>query len=77
MDALEFDMVGEDIGDVIEIIRVQFLKMGEEEFCRRIGVSPALLFTVEQGKGPHGTMVLKKIQKEFHNINFKVSVEFS
>jgi hypothetical protein len=75
MEAYEFEMTPEDMGEIIEIIRVQHLRMNDEVFCDKMKISPKLLFTVEQGKGPHGAMVLRKIHKTFSNINVKMSVE--
>ena len=77
MESFEFDMTGEDIGEVVEMIRIQFLKMHEETFANKIGVSEKMLFSVENGRGPHGMNILKKINKEFDNINVKVFVEIS
>jgi DNA-binding XRE family transcriptional regulator len=77
MESFEFDMTGEDIGEVVEMIRIQFLKMHEESFAKKIGVSEKMLFSVENGRGPHGMNILKKINKEFDNINVKVFVEIS
>lgn len=75
MDEYVFDMTPEDMGEIIEIIRIQHLRMGEEMFCSKLKISPGLLFTVEQGKGPHGAMVLRKINKTFPNIRVKMSVK--
>lgn len=77
MDVYEFDMTPADMGEIIEIIRIQHLRMNDEVFCEKLKISPGLLFTVEQGKGPHGAMVLKKIHKAFPHINVKMSVEIS
>jgi transcriptional regulator with XRE-family HTH domain len=77
MESFEFDMTGEDIGEVVEMIRIQFLKMHEETFAKKLGISDKMLFSVENGKGPHGVNVLKKINKEFDNIKVKVFVEIS
>jgi DNA-binding XRE family transcriptional regulator len=77
MESFEFDMTGEDIGEVVEMIRIQFLKMHEESFAKKIGVSEKMLFSVENGRGPHGMNILKKINKEFDNISVKVFVEIS
>lgn len=71
----DFEMTPNDIGEIIEIIRIQYLKMNEDVFCDKLKISPKLLFTVEQGKGPHGAMVLKKIHKNFPNIKISMSVE--
>jgi len=75
MSAYELEMTSQDIGEIIEIIRIQHLKMNDGVFCEKVGISPKLLFTVEEGKGPHGMMVLKKIHKAFPHINVGISVE--
>jgi ribosome-binding protein aMBF1 (putative translation factor) len=75
MEAYELEMTAEDIGEAVEMIRIQVLKMHEETFCKKLGISEKVLFSVEQGRGPHGMMVLKKIHKEFPLVNVKVSVE--
>jgi hypothetical protein len=77
MERYELEMTPSDIGEIIEIIRIQHLRMNDEIFCEKLKITPKLLFTVEQGKGPHGMMVLKKINKVFPNIKVSVSVEFS
>ena len=77
MDAYEFEMTPEDMGEIVELVRISHLKMGEDVFCQKLKISPKLLFTVEQGKGPHGAMVLRKIHKTFPHINVKMSVEIS
>lgn len=75
MESYELEMTPSDIGEIIEIIRIQHLKMNDEVFCEKIKISPKLLFTVEEGKGPHGLMVLKKIHKKFPNVKVSISVE--
>jgi hypothetical protein len=76
MSAYNLDMTPEDIGEIIEIIRIQHLKMNDDVFCEKLGIKPSLLFTVEQGKGPHGMMVLKKIHNTFKHVNIGITVEF-
>lgn len=76
MSDYSFDMTPQDVGEIIEIIRIQHLKMNDDVFCHKLGIKPSLLFTVEQGKGPHGMMVLKKINSTFKHINVGVTVDF-
>tara|TARA_R110001632_G_scaffold151266_2_gene268840 strand:- start:512 stop:745 length:234 start_codon:yes stop_codon:yes gene_type:complete len=76
MSTYNLEMTPQDVGEIIEIIRIQHLKMNDDTFCAKLGIKPSLLFTVEQGKGPHGMMVLKKIQKTFKHIHIGVTVEF-
>lgn len=76
IDDLEFDMEASDIGEIIEIIRIQYLKMNEDTFCHKLGINNKTLFIAEQGKGAHGMMILNKINKTFPTIKIKMSVEF-
>ena len=71
----ELEMTASDVGEVIEIIRIQHLKMNDDVFCDKIGVSPKTLFSVENGRSPHGTMILKKIHNTFPGINIGITVE--
>ena len=66
-----------DIGEIVEIIRIQYLKMNDETFCHKLGISPKTLLTVENGKGPHGVTVMKKINEAFPKISVKLLVEIS
>ena len=75
METYELELTASDIGELIEIIRIQHLKMNDDVFCDKVGISPSLLFTVEQGKGPHGMMVLKKINKTFSNVKIGISAK--
>lgn len=77
MEKYTFDMTPEDMGEVIEMVRVQKLKISTEAFCKAVDVSEKLLFTVEQGKGPHGAMVLRKMHKAFPNLQVGMSIEIS
>lgn len=77
MEVYDFEMTPEDIGEIVEIIRIQHLKMNDEVFCDKLKISPKLLFTVEGGKGPHGAMVLRKIHKTFPNIRVQMSVKIT
>lgn len=77
MEAYELEMTPEDIGEIIEIIRIQHLKMNDDVFCEKIGVKHGTLFQVEQGKSPHGMMILKKIHKTFPNVNVGITVEIA
>ena len=61
------DITASDIGEIIEMIRVQYLKIHTEPFARKIGV--------EEGRGPHGVLLLKKINDAFPNIKVTLNVE--
>ena len=69
------DITASDIGEIIEMIRVQYLKIHTEPFARKIGVKETLLLTVEEGRGPHGVLLLKKINDAFPNIKVTLNVE--
>ncbi len=75
MEKYTLDITAQDIGEMIEMIRVQYLKIHAEPFSRKIGVKEKLLLTVEEGRGPHGVLLLKKINDTFKNIRVKLIVE--
>jgi hypothetical protein len=72
----ELEMTPQDVGEMVEMIRIQYLKMNDEVFCSKLKITPKLLFTVEEGKGPHGLMVLRKINKVFPHVKVGITVEF-
>lgn len=71
------DMTPEDIGEIVTMIRVQHLKLHTEPFAKKIGVKEPLLLAVEDGKGPHGMLVLKKINDTFHNVKIELNITLS
>jgi hypothetical protein len=75
MEKYNLDITASDIGEIIEMIRVQYLKIHTEPFARKIGVKETLLLTVEEGRGPHGVLLLKKINDAFPNIKVTLNVE--
>jgi hypothetical protein len=75
MERYTLDITAEDIGEVIEMIRVQYLKIHAEPFARKIGIKENLLLTVEEGRGPHGFLVLKKINDTYSNVKVTIQVE--
>lgn len=75
MDKYELDITPDDIGEIIEMIRVQHLRLHAQPFSKKIGIKESLLLTVEEGKGPHGFLVLKKINDAYKNINVTIKVE--
>jgi ribosome-binding protein aMBF1 (putative translation factor) len=75
MEKYNLDITASDIGEIVEMIRVQHLKMHTEPFARKIGVKETLLLTVEEGRGPHGVLLLKKINDAFPNIKVTLNVE--
>jgi DNA-binding XRE family transcriptional regulator len=75
MESYELELNSSDIGEIIEIVRIQHLKMNDDLFCSKIGISPKTLFGIEQGKSPHGMMVLKKMHNTFPNVNIRINVD--
>jgi ribosome-binding protein aMBF1 (putative translation factor) len=76
MTEYELDLTSEDLGEIIEIIRVQHFKLHAEPFAKKIGLKENVLLSVEEGRGPHGLLALKKVNEAFHNVKvtFKVQV---
>ena len=71
----ELELTTEDIGEIIEIIRVQHVKMHVKPFADKIGISEKLLLMTEDGKGPHAFSVLKKVSSAFPNIKITINVQ--
>ena len=61
----EVEFTAEDIGEMIMMLRIRHFKMHVAPFAKEIGVTEKLLISTEDGKGPHGMMVLKKINDRF------------
>jgi ribosome-binding protein aMBF1 (putative translation factor) len=76
MTEYELDLTSEDLGEIIEIIRVQHFKLHAEPFAKKIGLKENVLLSVEEGRGPHGLLALKKVNEAFHNVKvtFKVQI---
>ena len=70
------DITPEDIGEIIQMIRIQHFKMHVDPFAEKIGVKPKVLIQVEEGRGPHGLLLLKKISEIFPSIGVSLEVEF-
>lgn len=77
MEKYTLEITPEDIGEMIEMIRVQHLKIHAEPFARKIGVKEKILLMTEEGKGPHGILLLKKINDSFNNVRIKLTVEIN
>jgi len=75
MEKYTLEITPQDIGEMIEMIRVQYLKIHAEPFAKKIGVKEGLLLTTEEGKGPHGILLLKKVNDTFNNVRVKLVVE--
>jgi transcriptional regulator with XRE-family HTH domain len=74
MEEYVLTMSAKDIGEAIMMIRIQHIKMHAEPFAKRLGVSEKLLLTTEEGRGPHGLLILKKINKVFHNVEIGINL---
>lgn len=77
MTEYELDLNNKDLGEIIEIIRVQHFKMHAEPFAKKLGMKQNVLLTVEEGRGPHGLLTLKKINEAFHNVKVTFKVEIT
>jgi hypothetical protein len=75
MGSYELELTTEDIGEIIEIIRVQHIKMHTKPFADKIGITERLLLMTEDGKGPHAFSVLKKVKTFFPNIKVTINVQ--
>lgn len=69
------DVNPKDIGEIVEMIRIQHIKMHSEPFANKIGVAEKTLLSVEDGLSAHGMLVLKKINETFPNVRIKFNVE--
>ncbi len=75
MEEYSLDYNAKDIGEIIEIIRIQHLKLHAEPFANKIGIKEKALLTAEEGRGPHGMLILKKINEAFPNLSVSLSVK--
>jgi DNA-binding XRE family transcriptional regulator len=70
------DITPEDIGEILQMIRIQHFKMHVDPFAEKIGVKPKVVIQAEEGRGPHGLLLLKKISNTFPSISVSLEVEF-
>ncbi len=77
MEEYTLEYTPEDIGEIVEMIRIQYLKLHAEPFSKKIGMKEKALLTVEEGRGPHGMLTLKKINETFPNIKVSLIVKIS
>lgn len=70
----ELTLSPDDIGEMITIIRVQILKKHTAPFAESLGIKEGVLLDAEDGKGPHGIKILKKIGDMYPNIEIELSV---
>jgi DNA-binding XRE family transcriptional regulator len=75
METYQVDATPEDIGEIVQMIRIQHLRMHVDPFAEKIGVKPKVVIQVEEGRGPHGLLLLKKIAETFPSV--KVGLEVS
>jgi len=73
METYQVDATPEDIGEIVQMIRIQHLRMHVDPFAEKIGVKPKVVIQVEEGRGPHGLLLLKKIAETFPSV--KVGLE--
>jgi len=75
MEEYTLDLNAKDIGEMVEMIRIQHIKMHSEPFAKKIGISEKTLLSVEDGLSAHGMLVLKKINQTFKSVSIKINVE--
>lgn len=75
MEKYELDLNASDIGEIIEIIRVRHLKLHTEPFAKKIGMKENVLLSIEEGRGPHGLLALKKMNDNLHNVKVTINIE--
>lgn len=71
----ELTLSPEDIGEMITIIRVQVLKKHVAPFAQLLEIKEGVLLDAEDGKGPHGIKILKKISDLNPRISISLNVE--
>jgi hypothetical protein len=75
MEQYELELSPEDIGEIVSMIRIQHLRMHSAPFAEKISVKEKVLLNVEDGLGPHGILVLKKINQVFDNVEITINVK--
>lgn len=71
----EVDLTLDDIGEMITIIRVQVLKIHVKPLADILGISEGVLLSSEEGRGPHGIKILKKINEIYPDIEISLNVK--
>ena len=71
----ELTMSPEDIGEMLTIIRVQVLKIHVAPLAQKLGIKERILMDAEDGKGPHGIKILKKISEIYPRIEIDLNVK--
>lgn len=77
MEEYTLEYTSEDIGEIIEMIRIQHLRLHAEPFAEKLGIKEKALLIAEEGKGPHGMSILKKINERFPTISVSLNVKIS
>jgi len=75
MTEYELSLSPEDIGEILTIIRVQVLKIHVAPLAQQLGIKESVLLMMEDGKGPHGIKILKKISEIYPNIEVNLNVK--
>jgi hypothetical protein len=73
----ELDLTPGDIGEIITIIRVQHFKIHVGPFAEALGVKEKVLLSAEEGLGPHGMLILKKINQLFPSVQVTINVKLN
>jgi hypothetical protein len=76
METYQVDATPEDIGEIVQMIRIQHLRMHVDPFADKIGVKPKVVIQVEEGRGPHGLLLLKKIAETFPSVKLALEVTY-
>jgi hypothetical protein len=76
METYQVDATPEDIGEIVQMIRIQHLRMHVDPFAEKIGVKPKVVIQVEEGRGPHGLLLLKKIADTFPSVKVTLDVTY-
>lgn len=76
METYQVDATPEDIGEIIQMIRIQHLRMHVDPFAEKIGVKSKVVIQVEEGRGPHGLLLLKKIAETFPSVKLTLEVTY-
>jgi DNA-binding XRE family transcriptional regulator len=76
METYQVDATPEDIGEIVQMIRIQHLRMHVDPFAEKIGVKPKVVIQVEEGRGPHGLLLLKKIAETFTSVKLALEVSY-
>lgn len=71
----ELTLSPEDIGEMLTIIRVQVLKIHAAPLAQKLGIKESVLINAEDGKGPHGIKILKKITDLYPRVEVDLKIK--